>query len=132
MCSPQFTALLSPLLGDEISSSSRLMIYAISLAHTQQSSNQQDQLSVFDLQRLGALAGKRCLKFVDKALNASSLAKVLKRENAKEVLQALFLVAFGTILAFGYARPVNESPIFPGDEVSYQGFWHFALVADDE
>jgi hypothetical protein len=118
MCSPQFTALLELMLGHDISSPFRLMIYAISLAHTQQNPDHEDQLSVLDLQKLGAFAGKRCLKFLDAVLNPSSLARIFKQRNVREMLQALFLVAFGTILAVGYAQPVNESPMFPVQEIS--------------
>jgi hypothetical protein len=95
------------------------MIYAISLAYTQQSSNHEYQISVSDLQKIGALAGKRCLKFLDNTLTASSLAKISKDRNAKNILLALFLLGFGTILAIGYAQPVNESPVLPLHEVSF-------------
>jgi hypothetical protein len=118
MSSPQFQDLIKPLVGNDISTSFRLMLYAISLAHTQQSSNHEYQLSLADLRKIGALAGKRCLRFLDNTLTASSLAKIFKDRNAKKILQALFLLAFGTILAIGYAQPITESPVFPGNGVS--------------
>jgi len=119
MSSLEFRNLIKPLVGHDISTTFRLMIYAISLAHTQQSSDHEYPLSVPDLQKIGALAGKRCLKFLDNTLTASSLTKIFKERNAKEKLQALFLLAFGTILAIGYAKPVTESPVFPVHEVSF-------------
>jgi hypothetical protein len=94
------------------------MIYAISLAYTQRGSDHEYQLSRADLQKIGAFAGKRCLKFLDNTLMASSLARIFKDGSAKKTLQALFLLAFGIILAIGYAQPVTESPVFPGTEVS--------------
>jgi hypothetical protein len=116
MSSLQFRDLIKPLVGHDISTTNDI---AISLAHTQQSSDHEYLLSVPDLQKIGALAGKRCLKFLDNTLTASSLAKIFKERNAKEKLQALFLLAFGTILAIGYAKPVTESPVFPVHEVSF-------------
>jgi hypothetical protein len=110
MSSPQFQDLIKPLVGNDISTSFRLMIYAISLAHTQQSSDHEYQLSRADLQKIGAFAGKRCLKFLDNTLTASSLAKLFKDRNTKKVLQALFLRAFGAILSIVYAQPITESP----------------------
>jgi hypothetical protein len=118
MSSPHFQDLIKPFVGNDISTSFRLMIYAISIAYTQQSSNHEYQLSIADLQKIGAVAGKRCLSFLDNTLAASSLARISKDRNAKKTLQALFLLAFGTILAIGYAQPVAESPVFPGTEVS--------------
>jgi len=127
MSSTQFRDLIQPLLGEDISTTFRLMIYAISLAHTQQSQNQNSnheygygyQLSVLDLQKIGALAGKRCLRFLDDTFTATSLAKIFKDGNAKGKIQALFLLAFGTVLAIGYAKPITESPVFPVHEVSF-------------
>jgi hypothetical protein len=116
--SPHFQDLIKPFVDNDISTSFRLMIYAISLAHIQQNSDHEYQLSIADLQKIGAFAGKRCLKFLDNSLTVSSLVRIFKDRNAKKTLQALFLLAFGTILAIGYAQPVTESPVFPGTEVS--------------
>jgi hypothetical protein len=118
MSSPQFQDLIKPLVGHDISFTFRLMIYAISLARTQQCSDTKYQLSTPDLQKIGALAGKRCLKYFNNTLTASSLAKIIKDREFKKKLQALFLLAFGAILAIGYAEPASESPSFATDEVS--------------
>jgi len=118
MSSPQFQDLIKPLVGQDVSFTFRLMIYAISLARTQQCSDTKYQLSTSDLQKVGALAGKRCLKFLDKALAASSLATIFKNKDSKNKILALFLLAFGAILAIGYAEPASESPAFATNEVS--------------
>ena len=119
MSSPQFQDLIQPLVGNSISTSFRLMIYAISLARTQQSLDHEYQLSIADLQNIGGFAGKRCLRFLDNTLTASSLARIFRDRNAKKILQTLFLLIFGTILAIGYAQPITESPVFPRNEVSF-------------
>jgi hypothetical protein len=118
MSSPQFQDPIKPLVGNDISSSFRLVIYAISLAHTQQSSDHEYQLTRAYLHKIGAFAGKRCPKFLDNTLTASSLSGIFKDRNAKNILQALFLLVFGTILAIRYAQPVTESPVLPVTEVS--------------
>jgi hypothetical protein len=119
MSSSQFQDMIKSLVSDDVSTSFRLMLYAISLANTQQSSDHEYQLSVANLQKVGALAGKHCLRFLDNTLTAASLAKIFKQRNGKEALQALFLLAVGTILAIGYAQPITESPVFPRNEVSF-------------
>jgi hypothetical protein len=88
MSSPHFQDLIKPFVGNDISTSFRLMIYAISVAYTQQNSNHEYQLSIADLQKIGAVAGKRCLSFLDNALAPSSLARIIKDRNAKKTLQA--------------------------------------------
>jgi hypothetical protein len=124
MSSPQFQDLIKPQVGHDVSFTFRLMIYAISLARTQKCSDTKYQLSTPDLQKIGALAGKRCLKYLDNTLTALSLAKIFKDKDSKEKLQALFLLAFGTILAVGYAEPASESPVFTTNKVGCL-FWIF-------
>jgi hypothetical protein len=57
MSSPQFQDLIKPLVGNDISTSFRLMIYAISLAYTHRGSDHEYQLSRAYLQKIGAFAG---------------------------------------------------------------------------
>jgi hypothetical protein len=54
------------------------------------------------------------LAFLEKSLKPQSLGKLSKNE-----LQVLFLMLIGTILAVGYAQPVDEFPPFPPTEVSF-------------
>lgn len=62
------------------------MIHA-SLPYTQQSS-----------WILGA-GEKLCLRFLDKVLKPTELARIFRTESVKEKLQALFLISVGTIPA---------------------------------
>lgn len=113
MSSPEFQELIKPSVGDGISRDFRCMLYAISLAHTQQYSTQRHEYIVIELQTIGCLAGERCLRFLDKKLTPQSLGSLSRNE-----LQALFLMVLGTVLAIGYAQPVAQSPPFPSPQVS--------------
>jgi hypothetical protein len=112
MSSPKFEQLVKPFVGEGPSRDFRCMIYAISLARTQQNSIRNHQFTVAELQTIGSLAGERCLHFLEKKLTPQSLASLSKNE-----LQALFLMVVGTILAIGYAQPVAESIPFPSNQV---------------
>jgi hypothetical protein len=89
------------------------MLYAQSLAYTQQTSSDKHCLSIAELQQVAGLAGHNFLMVLDQKLRPNFLASC-----PKSGLQALFLLVFGTILAVGYVSPVKESPIFPEEYVS--------------
>jgi hypothetical protein len=114
MSSPQFQNLITPLVGDAISREFRCMVYAMSLAHTQQGATKKQQYTLLELQIMGLTAGEQFLPFLERQLSPQSLANRSRYE-----LQVIFLMIVGTILAIGYARPTVESPPFPSIEVSF-------------
>lgn len=89
------------------------MLYTESLAYTQPSALIKGYLSVFELQQIAAISGHKFLSELDRYLTPASLAIL-----SKGVMQSLFLMTFGTILAVGYAPPLTESPIFPSENIS--------------
>jgi len=124
MSSPQFQSMIKSSVGEAISNDFQSMIYAISLAHTQQETGEKHMYTTLELQRIGSLAGERLLCFLEKMLTAQSLGKLSRND-----LQVLFLMTVGTLLAIGYARPVSESPPFPPIDVSHLiSYSYFAYV----
>jgi hypothetical protein len=114
MSSSQFQDMIRPFVGDAVCKCFQGMVYTLSLAHTQQSSAETHQYTAMELQRIGSLSGEHFLAFLEKSLKPQSLGKLSKNE-----LQVLFLMLIGTILAVGYAQPVEEFPPFPPIEVSF-------------
>jgi hypothetical protein len=112
--SSQFQDMIRPFVGDAVCKCFQGMVYTLSLAHTQQSSAETHQYTAMELQRIGSLSGEHFLAFLEKSLKPQSLGKLSKNE-----LQVLFLMLIGTILAVGYAQPVEEFPPFPPIEVSF-------------
>jgi hypothetical protein len=115
LSSPKFLSLVQSFIGLKGSSEFQRMLYAQSLAYTQQTSTDKHYLSIAELQQIAGLAGQSFLVDFDWMLRPEFLASCSKNR-----LQALLLVTFGTILAVGYASPVNDSPIFPEKHVSKQ------------
>lgn len=85
----------------------RLMLYATSLAHIQQTLPDGNEFDVPDLLQIGSVAGHEFLKHLDEKLKPQKLAKCTGDD-----IRSLFLLAFGTILAVGYAndKAPNASP----------------------
>ncbi|KAH8732539.1 hypothetical protein GQ44DRAFT_755041 [Phaeosphaeriaceae sp. PMI808] len=102
LSSPQFLGLIKPLVGENMMTKFQYMIYAISLAYTQ---NSRHLLSSLELHQIGATAGHNFLRVLDERLKPQSL-----KEYSVDHLRALFLMIFGTTLAVSYAEPVPEGP----------------------
>ncbi|KAH7386540.1 hypothetical protein BKA64DRAFT_145627 [Cadophora sp. MPI-SDFR-AT-0126] len=101
MSSPEFlhTILDSSTSLDEKSGMNfQLMLYATSLAHIQQTAPNNHEYSITDLLQIGSVAGHNFLKYLDDKFKPQKLAKCTGDD-----IRALFLLAFGTILAVGYA-----------------------------
>ena len=116
--------LSSPLFLDLLKSSTELdsrlnfqrMIYAASLAYNQSTAPGNHTLCVSELHQISSIAGQDILRLLDQKLRPDSL-----RSSTSETLQSLFLLLFGTILAVGYVRPIDNIGIHT-NEVSHQTF----------
>jgi hypothetical protein len=117
--SPDFLDLVTPYVGDEVGVSFQRMLYAESLAFTQPTSSEKHQLSVQELQQIGAIAGHNVLRFLDRRLKSDSL-----RSSSKNALEASFLLLVGTILAVGYSYPSRDTGLTPS-LVSIEHFYTF-------
>jgi hypothetical protein len=100
LSSHQFLELTKPSVGENISIDFQQMIYAVSLAYTQSTASGKHFFSISELLQIGSLAGHKFLRSLDKKLEAQSLNNCSRAD-----LQALFLLATGTILAIGYTEP---------------------------
>jgi hypothetical protein len=104
LSSPNFMELIEPHVGFEKMVIFQRMLYAESLAYIQPIAKDHHDLSLRELQQIGAVTGHSFLKFLDDKLRPQSL-----KHCSKEALQALFLLVVGTILAAGYTVPVVDS-----------------------
>ncbi|PVH78541.1 hypothetical protein DL98DRAFT_516715 [Cadophora sp. DSE1049] len=82
----------------------RLMLYATSLAHIQRTIPENREFDVPELLQIGSVAGHEFLKHLDEKLKPQKLAKCTGDD-----IRALFLLAFGTILAVGYADDTGSN-----------------------
>jgi hypothetical protein len=112
LSSPKFVSLAQSAIGPKTCRDFQQMLYAQSLAYTQTPTSHPDYLSITQLEQIAAIAGHSLLLELDRKLTPDHLAKCSKHD-----LQALFLIAFGAILAVGYTSPPADSPLFPMQEV---------------
>lgn len=104
LSSPQFLDLIKPSIKENTRINFQRMIYAISLAYTQPTAPDRDDLSIEELHQIGSVAGHGLLKELDERLKPQSL-----NDCSGDDLRALFLLVFGTILAVGYTKPEISS-----------------------
>jgi len=105
LSSPRFIDLMEPYIGAEVGVNFQRMLYAESLAYTQRTTFKKHDLTIEELQQIGAVGGYAILAFLDKNLKAEALRSCSKE---KARLEALFLLVIGTILAVGYTSPYRS------------------------
>ncbi|KAF4635574.1 hypothetical protein G7Y89_g2527 [Cudoniella acicularis] len=105
LSSPQFLKLVESSLEQNPRMNFQRMIYAISLAYTQPAAPDKHAYGALDLYRVGSIAGHEFLKDLDRRLRPEALKRC-----DENVLQALFLLLVGTILAVGYTEFRGELP----------------------
>ena len=109
LSSHTFSQLINGLLGRSTAANFRRLICSASLAYTLSSdASEIGDLTPDDLRRVSYLAGCSLLNALDLYFSPASLARC-----SHKVIQALFLVCFGTILSVGYTSPLLGSPAFP-------------------
>ncbi len=113
LSSPNFSSLAKDAVGPVACSNFQRMLYAQSLAYNQATEPDEEELGILELQHIGAVSGHAFLAELDQKLTPMALAN-----SSHDSLQALFLLIFGTILAVGYSPPIDNSPIFPVEDVS--------------
>ncbi|KUJ14274.1 uncharacterized protein LY89DRAFT_736319 [Mollisia scopiformis] len=92
LSSPKFTDLIKSAAPQLAQTNFQLMMYAISLAYSRPAKH---VLSIADIHKIGCIAGHELLKALEQCMRPQSLNHCSAND-----LRALFLMVFGTVLAF--------------------------------
>lgn len=107
LSSPQFIGLTRGHVSSNMALAFQRMLYATSLSYVHSDdATYTGELSVTELQQLGALSGREFLSSLNKELSPSQLS-----EANKEKWTVLFLLVFGAILTIGYTSRTHQGSV---------------------
>lgn len=120
LSSPKFWDLIDIGIHEDIKKEFQALFHLQSLAYNQYAIPKlKGEPRNLELLRMGAMAGHRCLKALDKLLDPQALASNSKIGGSKiDKLRSLFLILVGTILAVGYTPPIVDFPTLPSQSIA--------------